>query len=233
MKKAFLAFCLIIALSLCGCSHAGYEQTETTEAALEAYYAAIRESVAQREGEITISIRLEDTVVNQKTSTETYHYDYKVSDDGSEWFDYKCYDDTKKLISHYQVQDGSTVQNMIKEEVQADFTSYLRHNTNPISTLQMFRMDANFKVRHDTISAITMEQQGDQTLVKVSFHGDKLTGQTIKSEGGLNRTVISHERTYTIQNGRIIRIEIYDRENAQYDGRTGVMNTDTVVEVLY
>ena len=78
-----------------------------------------------------------------------------------------------------------------------------------------------------------LEEKDGAQIISVSFHGDKLTGTAVQSENGLNRTVTSHERVYTIRDGKIAKIEIYDRENAHYEEQTGVIETDTVVEVKY
>lgn len=233
MKRIICLCCLLPLLLFSGCSNTpGYEQTPETEKALETYYAAVKESVAQTEGTVVIDIRMKDTVVSKKDSTEKYEYSYSVSD-GKESFDYLCKDDEGKLISHVATNEEGRVIDLLTGEETSDFNGYFNHQKNPISTLQLFRMDSNYKVQDSTISAIKMEQTEGDTLIKVSFHPDKLTGLSIKNTNGLNRNITSHERIYTIREGKIAKIEIYDRENAHYQNETGTIDTDTIVEVSY
>lgn len=231
MKKALCLILLPLVLLLSACNKPGYTQTPETEQALETYYSAVRESVAQTGGSIDISIHLKDTVVAKKDSTERYQYIYSVNEN-KENFDYRCFDDKDKLTAHFATADGDVI-NKLTGEKATNFAAYQNHNSNPISTLKLFRMDANYKVQDNTISSITMEETQDATLITVTFHGDKLTNLAIKSEGGLQRTVTSHTRTYTIRDGKISKIEIADRESAQYQNESGTMDTDTVVEIKY
>ncbi len=233
MKKLICLCSLAVVLLLSGCyNRPGYAQTPETEKALETYYAAVKESIAQTAGTLNIDIRMKDTVVSKKESKEHYEYTYTVTD-GTERFDYRCSDSEGKLTSHVATNDEGKVIDQLTGEAATNFNAYLNHEKNPISTLQLFRMDSNYKVQDSTISAIKMEEKDGATLIKVSFHGDKLTSLSIKNQGGLSRTITSHERIYTIRDGKIAKIEIYDRENAMYKGEKGTMDTDTIVEVTY
>ena len=233
MKKIICLVCLLPILMMAGCYNMpGYEQTPETEKALDTYYAAVKESVAQTAGTVNITIDMKDTVVNKAETKECYTYTYSVSD-GKERFDYTCKDKAGKVTSHYATNEAGKVIDQLTGEEATNFGSYLIHEKNPISTLQLFRMDADYKVHDSTISSIKMEEKDGDTRILVSFHGNKLTGISIKNQGGLIRNITSHERIYTIREGKIAKIEIYDRENAQYKGATGTMDTDTVVEVTY
>ncbi len=232
MKRAFCLLFLIPLIFCSGCNSTGYTQTPETEAALETYYAAVKESVAQAGGVIDVSIHMKDTVVTKTETDERYKYTYTVKDN-KESFDYRCYDAKDKLTAHYFTNSNGEVMNQLTGEKADNFATYQNHLKNPISTLQLFRMDANFKVQKSTISSIKMEQNKEDTVVTVTFHGDKLTGLSIKNEGGLIRTITSHKRIYTIRNGKIAKIEITDRENAQYKNETGNIDTDTIVEINY
>ncbi len=232
MKKAFCLLFLFPVILLSGCNSPGYTQTNETEKALETYYAAVRESVAQTGGAIYVNIHMKDTVVSKKDTTERYEYVYTVSEN-KEDFNYRCYNAEDKLTAHYFTNKDGEVINQLTGEKVDNFATYQNHQKNPISSLQLFRMDSNFKVQDATISSITMEQKDEDTLITVTFHGDKLTGLSIKNEGGLYRTITSHQRIYTIRENKIAKIEIYDRENAQYQNQTGTIDTDTVVEINY
>ena len=233
MKKMLCLCCLLPVLLLAGCYNTpGYEQTSETEKALATYYAAVEESAAQNSGKVLIDIHLKDTVVNKKESREHYEYSYSVTD-GRESFDYRCSDSDGILTAHVATNDEGKVIDQLSGKEAPNYNSYLNHLKNPISTLQLFRMDANLKVQDSTISAIKMEETGEDIIIRVSFHGDKLTALSIKNQGGLTRTITSHERIYTVRDGKIAKIEIYDRENAHYKGEMGTMDTDTVVEVTY
>lgn len=232
MKKAFCLLFLLPVILFSGCNTAGYTQTEETEKALETYYAAVRESVAQTGGAINVDIHMKDTVVSKKDASERYEYVYQVNGN-KESFNYRCYDAEDKLTAHYFTNTSDEVVDQLTGEKTEKFAAYQNHQKNPISSLQLFRMDSNFKVQDATISSITMEQKAEDTLITVTFHGDKLTGLSIKNEGGLYRTITSHKRIYTIREGKIAKIEIYDRENAQYQNQTGTIDTDTVVEINY
>jgi len=233
MKKLICLICLLPILLLSGCYNTpGYEQTPETEKALATYYDAVRESVAQSKGKVIIDIAMKDTVVNKKESKEHYEYTYSVKDN-TESFDYRCNDSEGKLTAHVATnEDGKVIDQLTGEEA-PKYNGYLNHEKNPISTLQLFRMDSNYKVQDATISAVKMEEKDGVITILISFHGDKLTNLSIKNQGGLMRSITSHERVYTIKNGKIAGIEIRDRENAQYKGETGTMDTDTVVEVIY
>ncbi len=233
MKKIAVIFMILLSLSLCGCDKAGYEQTEATEQALETYYAAVKNSVAATKGEIKISIYNNDTIVDKKETRETYQYNYQVAEDGSEGFDYRCYDKKGTLLNHYKTDDEGKVIDQKSGAENENFEGYLTHKDNPISSLKMFRMDANYRVSHATISSIEMTQEGEKQILTVTYHGDKLTAQSIRNTGGLVRNITSCKRVYTIENNKISRIEIYTRTDARQGKEKGVMNTDTIVEVSY
>ncbi len=236
MKKLMCILLIGALLLLSGCDRAGYEKTDATEKALATYLTAVENSVAQRQGKIVITIRCKDTVVNKSDTTERYEYTYTVKNEQDEHFDYRCYDDADKLIGHFKTEADGEVARVVDQltgETSDQYTQYLMHTKNPISTLQLFRMDANFSLRHSTIAAVSMTEENGQQIISVSFHGNKLTGLAIKSENGLNRTVTSHERIYTLQDGLIRKIEIHDRENVHYNKETGTLDTDTIVEVNY
>lgn len=234
MKKILCFLSALSVLALAGCNYApGYEQTEATEAALTAYYEAVSASTSQTAGQISINITCEDTVVNKATTGERYEYTYTVDEDGGEIFDYRGYNDANELTAHYASGEDGAVYDKLTDLTTESLDSYKVHANNPISTLTMFRMDSNYKVYDHTISSIEMTEQEEQTVITVEFHADRLTELSIQNTGGLNRTITSHRRVYTIREGRIARIEIYDRENAMYEGEKGYINTDTVVEVNY
>lgn len=236
MKKRICILLLAAVLLLSGCNQPGYEQTEATEKAIAAYTAAIEQSVAQKSGTISITIKSKDTVVSKTETTERYQYTYTVENEDDEHFDYRCYDAGDQLIAHYKTVAEGEVGKVIDQltgEQNDQFKTYLSHSKNPISTLQLFRMDSNYSLQHSTISSIVMEENGETQIITVTFHGDKLTGLAIQSENGLNRRVTSHKRIYTIKDGKMAKIEIYDRENVHYNEETGTMDTDTVVEVVY
>ncbi|MBQ6947341.1 MAG: hypothetical protein IJN42_04760 [Clostridia bacterium] len=236
MKKTLSIFLLAAVLLLSGCNQPGYEQTETTQAAVAAYIAAVKESVAAKGGTVSVNIHMKDTVVSKADSTQRYEYTYTVENENDEHFDYRCFDGKGKLLNHYKTVDENGVGKVIDQisgEESDQFASYLRHNKNPISTLQLFRMDAGYRLQHSAISAISMEEKDGAQIITVEFHGNKLTNTVIRSENGLNRTVTSHKRIYTLREGKIAKIEIYDRENVHYKEETGTMDTDTVVEVNY
>lgn len=236
MKKTICILLLSMALLFTGCNRPGYEQTEATQAAVAAYTAAVEQSVAQTAGKIVITIHSNDTVVRKSETTERYEYTYTVENENDEHFDYRCYDDENNLLNHYKTVDENGVGKVVDQltgQENGQFQSYLIHSKNPISTLQLFRMDSNYHLQQSAISAIKMEEKDGTKIITVSFHGDKLTGTVIQSENGLNRTVTSHERVYTVKDGKIAKIEIYDKENVHYNEETGTMDTDTIVEVTY
>lgn len=236
MKKIITCLLLGALLLLGGCNKPGYEQTPQTQAAIDTYIAAVKASEASRSGTVKVSIRSNDTVVSKADLTQHYEYTYTVQNENDEHFDYRCYDSEMVLIDHYKTVDEGGVGKVVNQfsgEESDDFQLYLTHSKNPISTLKLFRMDANYRLQESAIASIELKKEGGAEIITVVFHGDKLTGTVVKSENGLNRTVTSHKRIYTIRDGKIAKIEIYDRENAQYNGETGTMDTDTIVEVIY
>lgn len=232
MKK-IISICMtaVLCLSLAACNQKpGYEQTDATEKALNDYITAVKNTVSAKEGAVKFSIRCNDTIVEKRDLTELYEYDYTVAEDGQESFDYICHSSDGTLIGHIKSTDGK-VTDVVKNEETTEYDGYLKHDKNPISSLLTFRMDSNYKFRHNTIKSITEEEQNGVTTIHVEFHPDKLTALSIKNAGGLNRTVTSHERDYIIWDGKIVAIEIKDRENAQYNNEMGTIDTDTHVEV--
>ncbi len=239
MKRFKRSICIVLLtalLTLSGCNTPGYQQTEATEKAVATYLAAVEQSIAQKSGSISITIRSKDTVIKKGETTERYEYTYTVENEQDEHFDYRCYDEQGQLLSHYktvaQGETGKVIDQLTGAEKDG-FKNYLMHSKNPISTLQLFRMDGNLSLQHSTISSITMEEMDGAQVITVTFHPDKLTGLAIQNENGLNRRVTSHKRIYTLKDGKISKIEIYDRENVHYNQETGTMDTDTVVEVIY
>lgn len=236
MKKTIGILLLAAVLLLSGCNRPGYEQTEATEAAVATYLNAVKASEAETAGTISVHIHSKDTVVSKADTTQRYEYTYTVQNGNDEHFDYRCYDAKDTLTDHYKTVDENGVGKVVDQltgEENKQFRNYLIHSKNPISTLQLFRMDAGYRLQQSAIASIEMTEADGDTLITVTFHGDKLTGTAVQSENGLNRTVTSHKRVYTLREGKIAKIEIYDRENVHYKEETGTMDTDTVVEVNY
>ena len=231
--KRFLCIIFAAVLLLCGCDKPSYQKTPETEKALETYLSAVRQSVAQTSGSFRVNITCDDSVVQKKKTEECYTYNYTVNEDGSERFTYTALDSAGKVINEYKTNEAGEVIHVQTGEKTEDFNNYLKHSTNPISNMTLFRMDANFEFRHSIISDIKEEQTDNTTVISVTFEPKKLTALTIKNSNGLARTITAHERRYVIQNGKITEIFISDRENATYKGEKGTIETQAHVEVTY
>ncbi len=229
--KRFLWILLAAALLLCGCDKAGYTQTEQTEAALERYLSAVEQSTAQTTGVFRISVECEDNVVQKKTTHESYVYQFSVDEGGNEQFTYTALDEAGKTIHTYKTTaDGVVDETGAPSE---DYQKFLKHATNPISNMTLFRMDADGKFRRSIIADVALTQSGDDQVLSVRFHPDKLTDLAVKSAGGLRRTVTRHERKYTMRDGKIAAIDILDLEEGTYNKEKGTIRTTTHVEVEY
>lgn len=226
--------CLLI-LALCvllsGCDTPGYTKTEQTEKAIADYISAVQAVENTKTGEISISIRCNDTVINKSDVTETYLYKYTVDGEGAERFNYICYNADGSLQNEIKTTEDGSVINALSGEPEKGYDTYLDHSKNPISSLQLFRMDANYKLRHSTISSITGESSDGKTVITVIFDGNKLTDLSIKNTKGIRRRIVEHKRVYTITDGKISSISIYDMEHAQSGQETGTIETTTEVEI--
>ena len=226
-------FCLTAAVLLLftGCAGAGYEKTDATEAAKNAYIAAVQKNTDQTAGHYDVKIVCDDTAIQHKKSSERYTYDYTVDESGGESFVYTSFDENGTVTDKYETKDGKVYAADGTES--KEFGNYLSHKTNPISRLTLFRMDANFKFHEASISEIRMEEKDGKKVITVVFHPDKLTSLSIKNTSKLKRIITSHTRTYTVEDGFLTAIHIHDEENAVYEGEKGTIVTDTYVEASF
>lgn len=227
-----LILCLLSASFLCGCNRPAYEKTAETEAALEAYLAAVDAQTQKSEGHIKCTMSNDDPVIDKAKRETRIDYTYNVTD-GKESFTMKSEQTGKEAVelvgkddAVYKRQADGTL-----AIVSGQYGGYLKHSTNPISTLQMFRMDANKKFQHSLITSIKKTEKEDGTYIEVTFDADQLTDQVIKSNADVQRTMSEMKRTYVLSDGVFTRIEVLTRQKAVKGETKGEILTTVVVEI--
>ena len=232
-KQIAAGILLVLSVGMLGgCNKPGYEQTPQTEAAIDLYISAVKAQIERSEGQITYTATVDDPVLEKKKSEVMAQYSYTVKDN-------------KESFTLCTVQDDNTVVNLLsdgdavytisedgtKVPYEQNMNSYLRQKGNPLSTLLMFRMDANFKLQKDTITAIQSTTTGEQTVIDVTFDPAKVTSMVIKNGDGVERAITKMQRRYVVQNGRISHIEIYAVQRVVSGEDRGDIETRTVVDI--
>ena len=200
MKK-FISLISIISFLfiLTSCSKPGYVKTDETEKALDLYINAVKKSEEYKSGNVKINVYQKTTYEKNEISKEILDYKYSVGENDEVIFtrtDYK----NGEIIAKYQ-SEGEKVYNILngKSDVTDEFSPYLKNKTNNINNLMMFRMDNKYRLKEDTISNISLKEQGGNYEITVDFNPKKLSGLLYKSTyKGVSREITKTKKVYKI-----------------------------------
>lgn len=232
MRKGLYVLLLIaLMLGLSSCNT--FKDTPETEAAFDAYEAAVRQSIAHKKGSIIVETKNKDTI--EKTETlGVIDYDYVTDGEDRVSFERKDYTDGALVASYYG--DGSKAFQMELEtekwvDVTEDSKAMLDHNKNYMNTLSLFRIDNQFRYSKHFYESLTMTEEEGKKVIVFTLKSSAVTKMfEFSDEREIRRNMAGQTRTYYInEDGDLEKIVIDTLQDVVYKGNEGQLaNTITV-----
>ncbi len=237
MKKlSALSIIFMLLIGLCGCNQ--FQDTPETDAAFAAYEAAVRQTIAQKAGEITVVTKNQDTVVEKTESLGVIEYSFRVDDQNRVSFERNDFTNDEMVASYYgdgkaaYQMDFSTDQWIDVTNVSGDM---LDHEKNIFSTLSLFRIDHNFRYSKRFYKSVAMEEAEGEKIITVVIKNSELDQMfSMTDEKGIRREMASQTRKYYIDDqGIISKIMIDTAQKITYKGNSGILTNLITVTLDY
>lgn len=232
LSRYILVVISVLCLLLCS-SCSGLELTPEMEECIEIYTAAVDKAEQAASGKITVTSVAEDNAIEFKTTESVIVFSYTVSDgkvsfervdtvDGAESAKYSCDGTT---VNSYE--DGAWVD---KTE---ENTAFLSADTNPLTTLSLFRVDNDKKIRTDYLSDIQRRTEDGFTVIDFILKDSSVStvlGYT--KADGIVRQSAGHTRSYYIDSeGELCKIVINAVQQVLNNGEAGEYKTSMTVTI--
>lgn len=237
MKKLLaLSIIFLLLIGLCGCNR--FQDTPETYAAFAAYEEAVRQTIAQKAGEITVVTKNQDTVVEKTESLGVIEYSFRVDDQNRVSFERNDFTNDEMVASYYG--DGKAAYQMdLSTDKWIDVTNVsgdmLDHDKNIFSNLSLFRIDHNFRYSKRFYESVTMEEAEGEKIITVVIKNSELDQMfSMTDEKGIRREMASQTRKYYIdEEGIISKIIIDTAQNITYKGNSGILTNLITVTLDY
>ena len=233
-KIVFIITALFALILITSCSE--LKLTEQMQAGVDVYIEAVSKHANKTAGKIKVISVSDDSAIEFKSTKSVIECEYTVND-GNVIYTRTDYLDGKKT-SEYQC-DGESVMCLVagssdwvdKTEENAVFLSA---DTNPLTTLSLFRVDNDFQVRTDYLTDIQYNSQPDENgYVTVRFTLKDSTVSNVLSYNkvkGIVRSSAGHTRTYYIDgDGDIAKIVVSAVQKILNNGKEGYYTTEITV----
>lgn len=233
-KTTLLIFAVLIISSLSSCF--GLKLTDEMQQGIDAYLEAVSKSECRTEGKIKVTSVSDDTAIEFNSTESIIECEYKVKNNtviytrtdflnGEKAAEYKC--DGQKVM--YREKDSDEWIDKTEENA-----AFISPETNPLTTLALFRVDSNKKVRTDYMTDIKYNSSPDENgytsvefTLKDSTVSDILKYNKVK---GIVRSSAGHTRTYYIDSeGYISKIEVSTVQKILNNGKEGYYSTEMTV----
>lgn len=232
MKRLFCGLMtVVLLLGLCSCNT--FQDTPETQAAFDAYEAAVKQSIAHKKGSITVETKNKDTIENTE-SLGVIDYDFTTDEKGKVSFERRDYTDGALVASYYG--DGAKAYQMDMEteqwlDVTKDSKEMLDHDTNYMNTLSLFRIDNQFRYSKHFYESLTMTEEAGKKTIVFTLKSKAVTKMfEFSDEREIRRNMAGQTRTYYVSDsGDLEKIVIDTLQDVVYKGKEGQLaNTITV-----
>lgn len=220
-------------LSFASCS--GLKVTEQMQSGIDAYIGAVSMAESKTAGKVKVTSVTDDSAIEFKRTESVIEFDYTVEDgkvvytrsdfiDGVKAAEYSC--DGQQVMCRENGGDWAD-----KTEESKDFLS---PQTNPLTTLSLFRVDSKKRVRTEYMTDIKYDPAPDKDgytsvefTLKDSTVSDILGYNKVR---GIVRNSAGHVRTYYIDSsGCIAKIVISTVQQVLNNGKEGYYTTEMTV----
>ena len=236
MKK-LIGLLLVIALLLGLCSCNTFEDTPETEAAFAAYEAAVKQSIAHKKGSMTVETKNKDTIENTDT-LGVIDYDFTTDESGLVSFERNDYTDGVLVASYYG--DGTKAFQMDLEtekwvDVTKDSKAMLKHDTNYMNTLSLFRIDNEFRYSKHFYDSLTMTEEEGKKVITFTLKSSAVTKMfEYSDEREIRRNMASQTRSYYVNEaGDLEKIVSDTMQDVLYKGTEGTLTNVITVTMDY
>ena len=234
MKNRFCFVLIVCCLLLCtSCS--SFKFSPETEAYRDEYLEAVEKAENAASGEITVSSLLVDEAIEFKTTESRIDFKYTV-ENKKVLFEREDYLDGE-LSAKYK-SDGKIVESFdLSSEKWVDKTEenavFLSADKNPLTTLSLFRVDNNNKVKTSYLSDVKKRTEGEYSVIEFVLN-DKSVSTVLgyTKADGIVRNSAGHVRSYYINSdGELCRIVIKALQDVINNGKQGKYDSTMTVEI--
>ncbi len=235
MKKTLkLIIVTLICVMLCS-SCSNFKFTPQMQECIDIYLDAIEKNETKTSGHITVTSVADDNAIEYKRTESVINFDYSITDgkvsyqrndclNGKTVAEYKC--DGQRVLCY----DENTNSWIDKTEQNKAFLS---SKSNPLTTLSLFRVDNNKKLRRSNFESITSHKDADMTVVVFTL--DDSTVSTVleyNKADGIVRESAGHTRSYYIDSDGFLRKVIVEAiQNVTSNDKISVYKTTMTVEI--
>lgn len=227
---------IVAVLGMAGCG--GLKETPETDAAFDAYEAAIRQSIAHKKGHISVLTENVDTVIEKKSTVGVIEYEFSTDAENRVSFTREDYTDGVPVASYKG--DGKKAYQLDKatgewKDVTEESAEFLVHDTNYMNTLSLFRIDSNFNYSTYFLEELVMEEKDGEKVIKFTLANDAVTDMMEFSDSReISREMASQTRTYYVnKEGDISKIIIDTLQNIRYEGKEGTLSSKLTITPKY
>ncbi len=240
MKKLFsalIAVMMLVSMSGCNLLDDDFEDTPETDAAFEAYEAAIRKSVAHQSGQIKVTTENTDTIEATET-LGTIDYSYSTDDEGRVSFERIDHTDGKLVASYYGDGKAAFQKNLETGEwvdMTEGLASFLNAEENTMNSLALFRIDNDFSYSKRFYESIELKESDGEQVITVVLKNSEITEMmSYSDEREIQREMSSQIRSYYVnKEGSVYKIVIDSVQNVVYQGEKGVLSSLMTVDITY
>ncbi len=232
LKYANILLVVVIVFLLSGCQQ--LKVTDQMQQYIDLYLQAVEKSENRTVGKVTVTSVLEDNAIEFKTTESVIECQYQVVDDsviyertdykdGKEDAKYKC---DGKTVKAYDAGSNSWIDKTEENK------SFISAKTNPLTTLSLFRIDSNLKLRTEYLTDIKQYNSDDFTVVEFTLKDSTVSDVlSYYKADGIVRKSAGHTRSYYINtDGYISKIVVLTTQKMYSNGEEGTYNTKMVVE---
>ena len=232
IKLIFVSFCTILLLIISGCS--SLEITDEMRSAMDLYKQAVSLTEQKNTGTVKFESITDDNALEFKKTSTSVHFNFEVVD-GTVKFDRTDYTDGSEVAKY--VSDGTSVKSYdynadVWNDVTELHSDFLKPQSNPFITLNLFRIDNKLRIREDYLTDIKTYTENELTVVEFKLK-DKTVSDVFDfyKADGIVRESAGHTRSYYINDlGIIEKVIIKTSQEVISNGVSG--NYDTLMTVI-
>lgn len=236
MKKIIAMFmCAALLLGLCSCNT--FQDTPETDAAFDAYEAAIRQSIEHKKGSMTVLTENKDTIEDTE-SLGVIEYSYTTDENNKVSFERNDYTNGELVASYYGDGTAAYQMDLTTEEwvdVTEDSAAMLDHEDNYMNSLSLFRIDNKFRYSKHFYESVTMEEAEGEKVITFTLKNSAVTKMlSYSDEREIKRNMSSQHRTYYVNEaGNVYKIVIDTVQEVVYKGAEGTLTNVITVNIDY